>query len=95
MNSYPAIDLEKLKKLNKQSKQQAVQQQQAEVQQTKVKQQQQQVAKVKAKQVEEQKFNKTLVSPLTPKPKLQVSWMLLVSLLKKRLGFQLLISLIT
>ena len=69
MNSYPAIDLEKLKKLNKQSKQQAVQQQQAEVQQTKVKQQQQQVAKVKAKQVEEQKFNKTLVSPLTPKPK--------------------------
>jgi hypothetical protein len=28
MNSYPAIDLEKLKKLNKQSEQKAVQQQQ-------------------------------------------------------------------
>jgi len=69
MNSYPAIDLEKFKKLNKQSEQKAVQQQQATVQQTKVKQQQQQVAKTKAKQVEEQKFNKTLVSPLTPKPK--------------------------
>jgi len=69
MNSYPAIDIEKLKRLNKQSEQKAVQEQQAQVQQTKAKQQQQQAAKSKAKQVEEQKFNKTLVNPLKPKPK--------------------------
>ena len=69
MNSYPAIDIEKLKRLNKQSEQKAVQEQQAQVKQAKVKQQQQQSAKAKTKQVEEQKFNKTLVSPLKPKPK--------------------------
>lgn len=69
MNSYPAIDIEKLKRLNKQSEQKAVQEQQTQVKQAKVKQQQQQAAKSKAKQVEEQKFNKTLVSPLKPKPK--------------------------
>jgi hypothetical protein len=69
MNSYPAIDIEKLKKLNKQSEQQAVQEQQTQVKQAKAKQQQQQAAKAKTKQVEEQKFNKTLVNPLKPKPK--------------------------
>ena len=69
MNSYPAIDIEKLKRLNKQSEQKAVQEQQTQVKQAKAKQQQQQAAKVKTKQVEEQKFNKTLVSPLKPKPK--------------------------
>jgi hypothetical protein len=67
MNSYPAIDIEKLKELNEQSEQQKVQQQQAQVKQAKAKQQQQQAAKSKAKQVEEQKFNKTLVSPTKPK----------------------------
>ena len=69
MNSYPAIDIEKLKRLNKQSEQKAVQEQQAQVKQAKVKQQQQQAAKAKTKQVEEKKFNKTLVSPIKPKPK--------------------------
>jgi hypothetical protein len=69
MNSYPAIDIEKLKKLNKQSEQQAVQEQQTQVKQAKAKQKQQQAAKAKTKQVEEQKFNKTLVNPLKPKPK--------------------------
>ena len=69
MNSYPAIDIEKLKRLNKQSEQQAVQEQQTQVKQAKAKQQQQQAAKAKTTQVEEQKFNKTLVSPLKPKPK--------------------------
>lgn len=69
MNSYPAIDIEKLKELNEQSEQKKVQQQQAQAKQAKVKQQQQQAAKTKAKQVEEQKFNKTLVSPFKPKPK--------------------------
>jgi hypothetical protein len=67
MNSYPAIDIEKLKELNEQSEQKKVQQQQAQVKQAKAKQQQQKAAKSKAKQVEEQKFNKTLVSPIKPK----------------------------
>ena len=72
MNSYPAIDIEKLKRLNKQSEQQAVQEQQTQVKQAKAKQQQQQAAKAKTKQVEEQKFNKTLVSPLEAKA--QATW---------------------
>jgi hypothetical protein len=67
MNSYPALDLEKLKALNEQSKKKEAQKQQAAAQQTKVKQQQQQTAKAQTKQAEEAKFNKTLVSP-APKP---------------------------
>lgn len=67
MNSYPAIDIEKLKELNEQSEQKRVQQQQAQAKQAKAKQQQQQAAKAKAKQAEEQKFKKTLVSPIKPK----------------------------
>jgi len=68
MNSYPAIDIEKLEKLNKQSEQQALIQKQEQVTQDKVKQQQAKAAKAKTKQVEEEKFNKTLVSPLKPEP---------------------------
>jgi len=67
MNSYPALDLEKLKALNEQSKKKETQKRQAAAQQTKVKQQQQQTAKAQTKQAEEAKFNKTLVSP-APKP---------------------------